>query len=224
MGNTSTAAHVARLNATLAELTARRDALVVAFPIRVDSTEFEDGDKSVTGSTQAVSDYASSAAETSDGESASKKSIPNEHDLHEADSLGSTSQSTPKLDSHIEKNASRKVMSSNPQFHTSSAAHTTPFLSLPRSLPTKPKAEPAEHSQPEHQTQIPSAPSPTQPQIDATLKLAHTVIQAHIKRLHDYNEVKDVAQMLMGLLADKRGVRIADVMEDFGVNGEMYGD
>ena len=35
--------------------------------------------------------------------------------------------------------------------------------------------------------------------------------------LHQYNEIRDVGQGLMGMIADKRGVRIREVMEEFGV-------
>ena len=47
------------------------------------------------------------------------------------------------------------------------------------------------------------------------LTSANEVIKEHIKLLHKYNEIKDIGQGLMGLIADKRGVRIANVMEDF---------
>ncbi|KAK5134841.1 hypothetical protein LTR08_006073 [Meristemomyces frigidus] len=47
------------------------------------------------------------------------------------------------------------------------------------------------------------------------LSSANVVIKEHIGLLHKYNEMKDIAQGLMGLIADKRGVRIANVMEDF---------
>jgi DNA repair protein Swi5/Sae3 len=49
------------------------------------------------------------------------------------------------------------------------------------------------------------------------LKASNTVIKAHIHQLHAYNEIKDIGQGLMGLIADKRGCRIMAVMEDFGV-------
>ncbi|KAK4895022.1 hypothetical protein LTR27_006889 [Elasticomyces elasticus] len=52
-------------------------------------------------------------------------------------------------------------------------------------------------------------------------KTAHTnanaVIKEHIGLLHRYNEIKDIGQGLMGLIADQRGVRIAEVMEEFGL-------
>lgn len=49
------------------------------------------------------------------------------------------------------------------------------------------------------------------------LETANGVIKEHIALLHSYNEIKDIGQGLMGLVADKRGVRVADVMEEFGM-------
>ncbi|KAL2002601.1 hypothetical protein VTN02DRAFT_6411 [Thermoascus thermophilus] len=42
-------------------------------------------------------------------------------------------------------------------------------------------------------------------------------VQRHIRLLHAYNEIKDVGQGLMGLIADARGVRQVDVQSEFGV-------
>ncbi|KAK5121868.1 hypothetical protein LTR85_004439 [Meristemomyces frigidus] len=47
------------------------------------------------------------------------------------------------------------------------------------------------------------------------LSTANAVIKEHIALLHKYNEMKDVGQGLMGLIADKRGVRVGTVMEEF---------
>lgn len=49
------------------------------------------------------------------------------------------------------------------------------------------------------------------------LASANAVVKEHIALLHSYNEVKDIGLGLMGLIADKRGVRIAPVMEEFGM-------
>ena len=49
--------------------------------------------------------------------------------------------------------------------------------------------------------------------------LAPEIVRAHIKLLHSYNEIKDVGLGLMGLIADGRGVRLGDVMGEFGVGG-----
>ena len=48
---------------------------------------------------------------------------------------------------------------------------------------------------------------------------AKMVIKEHIARLHAYNEIKDVALGLMGMVADARGVRVTELYEggEFGV-------
>ena len=46
---------------------------------------------------------------------------------------------------------------------------------------------------------------------------AGQTVQAHIKRLHRYNEIRDVGTGLFGLIAERRGVRVRDVFGDFGV-------
>ncbi|KAJ5610138.1 hypothetical protein N7510_006857 [Penicillium lagena] len=45
----------------------------------------------------------------------------------------------------------------------------------------------------------------------------NTTVQQHIRLLHEYNEIKDVGQGLMGMIADARGVRVVDVHREFGV-------
>lgn len=49
-----------------------------------------------------------------------------------------------------------------------------------------------------------------------SLAQAEAIVRRHIKLLHDYNEIKDVGQGLMGLIADARGVRLTEVMEEMG--------
>ena len=44
-------------------------------------------------------------------------------------------------------------------------------------------------------------------------------MQRHIKLLQDYNAVKDVAMGMMGLIAERKGLRVGDVMEELGVEG-----
>ena len=51
----------------------------------------------------------------------------------------------------------------------------------------------------------------------AALAGANAVIKEHIQLLHRYNEIKDIGQGLMGLIADKRGARIKEIMEDYGM-------
>ncbi|KAF7716325.1 Uncharacterized protein PECH_000107 [Penicillium ucsense] len=43
-------------------------------------------------------------------------------------------------------------------------------------------------------------------------------VKRHIRLLHEYNEIKDVAQGLMGLIAETRGVRHVEVQKEFGVH------
>ncbi|KAI6859181.1 hypothetical protein KC338_g7400 [Hortaea werneckii] len=50
------------------------------------------------------------------------------------------------------------------------------------------------------------------------LATANGVIKDHIQLLHKYNEMKDIGLGLMGLIADKRGLRIGTMMEDFGMD------
>lgn len=49
------------------------------------------------------------------------------------------------------------------------------------------------------------------------LASANAVIKEHIALLHKYNGMKDIGLGLLGLIADKRGVRVGGVMEEFGV-------
>jgi hypothetical protein len=59
--------------------------------------------------------------------------------------------------------------------------------------------------------------APTETNIMAA---ANKIVKEHIKLLHEYNELKDVGQGLMGLIADQRGVRIVEVQEEFGIDAE----
>jgi hypothetical protein len=49
---------------------------------------------------------------------------------------------------------------------------------------------------------------------------ANKIVKEHIKLLHEYNELKDVGQGLMGLIADQRGARIVEVQEEFGIDAQ----
>lgn len=49
---------------------------------------------------------------------------------------------------------------------------------------------------------------------------ANIRIKAHIKQLQDYNDIKDVGTQLMGLIAEKRGVRIVEVQDEFGIEAD----
>jgi len=47
---------------------------------------------------------------------------------------------------------------------------------------------------------------------------AAETVKTHIKLLHDYNDIKDVGQALIGMIADNRGVRIGELYKEFGVD------
>ena len=48
----------------------------------------------------------------------------------------------------------------------------------------------------------------------AALSHAQTIITTHITQLKRYNEIKDVAMGMLGLIAEKEGKRIAEVMAE----------
>jgi hypothetical protein len=48
---------------------------------------------------------------------------------------------------------------------------------------------------------------------------ARETVKTHIRLLHEYNEIRDVGQGLMGMVADNRGVRVVEVYKEFGVAG-----
>jgi hypothetical protein len=55
---------------------------------------------------------------------------------------------------------------------------------------------------------------------EVTAKLknpAAATVKRHIKLLHDYNDIKDVGQGLIGMIADNRGLRVGDLYKDFGL-------
>jgi hypothetical protein len=49
------------------------------------------------------------------------------------------------------------------------------------------------------------------------MAVANKIAKRHIKLLHEYNEIKDAGQGLMGLIADQRGVRIVEIQDEFGI-------
>ncbi|KAI4850797.1 hypothetical protein E4T44_02535 [Aureobasidium sp. EXF-8845] len=59
-----------------------------------------------------------------------------------------------------------------------------------------------------------------EPETRATLAVdaANVKIKSQIKQLQQYNDIKDVGTQLMGLIAEKRGCRIGEVQEEFGIN------
>ncbi|CAI7571411.1 uncharacterized protein N7487_008982 [Penicillium crustosum] len=48
----------------------------------------------------------------------------------------------------------------------------------------------------------------------------NTTCERYTQLLHEYNDIKDVGQGLMGLIADVRGVRQIEVEKEFGVSEE----
>ena len=77
------------------------------------------------------------------------------------------------------------------------------------SLPSNPLALPFPFP-PLHHTLTPPPPSNRSPTPETTVK-------QHIALLHTYNEIRDVGQGLLGMVAENRGVRIRDVYAEFGV-------
>lgn len=68
---------------------------------------------------------------------------------------------------------------------------------------------------------FPLLPSSTQlkltlPHLSRTTEPQATV-KAHIKLLHDYNEIRDIGQGLIGIIAENRGARVSEVYKDFDV-------
>lgn len=53
---------------------------------------------------------------------------------------------------------------------------------------------------------------------NSAMSAANSIIKEHIVSLQRYNEIKDIGQGLMGLIAERRNVRIATVMEEFGMS------
>ncbi|EAS30494.3 DNA repair protein Swi5/Sae3 [Coccidioides immitis RS] len=45
------------------------------------------------------------------------------------------------------------------------------------------------------------------------------IVKRHIRLLHEYNEIKDIGQGLLGLIAEGRGVRCVDVQREYGIGG-----
>lgn len=51
---------------------------------------------------------------------------------------------------------------------------------------------------------------------DQILALAHDTVKRHIILLGRYNELRDIGQGLLGMIAEQRGVRMVDVLKEFG--------
>jgi len=59
-----------------------------------------------------------------------------------------------------------------------------------------------------------------QREIDSALRTARAIMKEHIALIQRYNEIKDIGQGLLGLIAEQRGCRIVDVMEELGVEDD----
>ena len=66
--------------------------------------------------------------------------------------------------------------------------------------------------------------SPEAPDEDARVKIAmenaDQKIKAQIKQLQRYNDIKDIGTQLMGMIAEKRDCRIAEIQEEFGIKAD----
>jgi hypothetical protein len=60
----------------------------------------------------------------------------------------------------------------------------------------------------------------SEPTNEEVMAAANKLVKHHIKLLHEYNEIKDAGQGLMGLIADQRGVRIVEVQDEFGIDAQ----
>ncbi|KAL3870488.1 hypothetical protein ACJMK2_038543 [Sinanodonta woodiana] len=60
----------------------------------------------------------------------------------------------------------------------------------------------------------------TQKKIKELEELGYNVeeLQQHIDKLHEYNEIKDVGQMVLGRIAANEGVTTKDKYEKYGLN------
>ena len=72
-------------------------------------------------------------------------------------------------------------------------------------------------SEAEHDNEL-SDSAADDPSENDIMTAANTIVKSHIKLLHEYNELKDIGQGLMGLIADQRGVRIVEVQDAFGID------
>ncbi|KAK1708560.1 DNA repair protein [Colletotrichum lupini] len=64
-----------------------------------------------------------------------------------------------------------------------------------------------------------SKPANKDTQKEKEFEEASAVVAEHVKLLREYNQIKDVGQQLMGMVAEKRGVTVGSLYEtrEFGV-------
>jgi hypothetical protein len=70
---------------------------------------------------------------------------------------------------------------------------------------------------------VPPFPSPNAGLTFWCRNPAAETVKRHIKLLHDYNDIRDVGQGLVGMIADNRGVRIGELYDEFGVGLKDWG-
>lgn len=56
------------------------------------------------------------------------------------------------------------------------------------------------------------------PSKEDIIRDARATVKTHIRQLGEYNALKDAAQTMMGIIAERKGVLISAVMEDFGLH------
>ncbi len=98
--------------------------------------------------------------------------------------------------------------------------HLSLLHTLHHQLPSPPHIEQSRYHPSTFAHSTPSSiPGLSKGEEEAIMLHVKAVIKEHIARLHAYNEIKDVAQGLMGMVADTRGVRVAELYEEgeFGV-------
>jgi hypothetical protein len=61
-------------------------------------------------------------------------------------------------------------------------------------------------------------PEDTETRARLAVDAANAKIKSQIRHLQQYNDIKDIGTQLMGLIAEKRGCRIGEVQEEFGIN------
>lgn len=81
------------------------------------------------------------------------------------------------------------------------------------------RAELVAASQLAAQSEILTPGSDDQTTLRAVASAKH-VVKDHIALLHRYNEIKDIGQGLMGLLAEESGALMATVMKDYDMDEE----
>lgn len=65
-----------------------------------------------------------------------------------------------------------------------------------------------------------SEPEDSDVRAKLAVDIANEKIKSQIRQLQQYNDIKDIGTQLMGLIAEKRGCRIAEVQEEFGISAD----